>query len=481
MSLKNKSIDGIIWNLIERYGIQLVSLFIGIILARLLTPSDYGLIGMIGVFFALSMVFINSGLGGAYIQKKNSNEVDASTIFFFNLFVSSIFYIVLWFSAPFIAAFYEQNELVSLLRASALVLIINSFRLIQIAKLTKEVNFKKKSIIELCSSILSGIIGITSALLNYGVWSLVFQQISGSFFSTLGLWIFYRWRPQFIFSFISLKELFSYSIWLLFANIIQSIFDNIYTLVIGKFFPVAQLGFYNKAKSYRTMVTEQPVAAVGVVSFPIFSKFQLNRDIQKKNVNQFMIHITSLIGFLVAFFIVVANPLFYILLTEKWMQMVPYFQLLLIAGFFYPLQLINLQVLNAQGETKRNFKISIYKNILRVINIYVMYRFGIIYIIFGEIIVSIMALFINGYYTKKLINYGIVEQLKDIIPTIGVTLASLFIGFYCMSLADNNYLRIVIGGFSVIIFYILFNYIFNRTLYIATYNLLKYSLLKRKV
>ncbi len=476
--LKKKSIDAIIWNLVEKYGVQLVSLVIGVILARLLTPADYGLIGMITVFFALAMVFVNSGFGAAYIQKKDATEIDASTIFFFNIIVSSFFYILLWFSAPLIADFYEQEQLINLTRVAGIVLIINSFGMMQISKLTKEVNFKRKSIISLSSTMISGCIGITAALNGFGVWSLVFQQITKSFTNIIGLWIFYNWRPTFIFSLVSLKEMFSFSAWILMANILRTIFDNIYILTIGKFFPIVQLGLYAKAKGYQKLVSQQPASAIGVVSFPVFSKLQHDKLALKISMRKFMTHTLFFIAPVSAILIVIAKPLILLILTEKWLPMVPYFQLLLVIGFFYPIHLMNVQLLFAQGKSKLNFNLSLIKNSLRIINIIVMYQYGVIYIIYGELIVSLLALFINGFYTKKLIDYGIIEQLKDNFKILVISLFVIVIGYFSIKYLINDYLKIIFGIISTMGFYILFQYSFNRIFFNDNISMVRSRIMK---
>jgi O-antigen/teichoic acid export membrane protein len=477
--LKQKSINAIIWNLFEKYGIQLVSLVIGVILARLLTPADYGLIGMITVFFALAMVFVNSGFGAAYIQKKDATETDASTIFFFNIFVSILFYIVLWFSAPFIAKFYEQEQLISLTRVAAIVLIINSFGMMQISKLTKEVNFKRKSVISLASTIISGIIGITAALNNFGVWSLVIQQITMSLTNVLGLWIFYNWKPVLIFNIASLKSMFSFSAWILFSNIIKTIFDNIYILTIGKFFPAAQLGFYTKAKGYQQVATQQPASAISIVSFPVFSKLQNDKIALKNSMRKFLTHTLFFIAPISAILMVIAKPLILLLLTGKWIPMVPYFQLLLVIGFLYPFHLMNVQLLFAQGKSKLNFNISLIKNSFRIINIIVMYKYGVIYIIYGELIISFLALFINGYYTKKLIKYGIIEQLKDNFKILLISFFVILIGYFFVKYFVNDYSKIIIGLLSTGGCYLLLQYYFNRVFFKDNLVMLKSKILDR--
>jgi len=478
-NLKQKSVDAIIWNLIAKYGNQFFGVIIGIILARLLTPADYGLIGMITVFFALAMVFMKSGFGAAFIQKKDANQTDASTIFFFNLIISLIMYLILWITAPLIAAFYGQDQLVAIIRIASIILVINSIGMIQSTKLTKEVDFKKKTIIQLVSTLIAGTIGIVAALNHFGVWSLVMQQISKSFFYVLGLWIFYHWKPSFVFSITSLKEMFSFSSWMLLTSLLMTIFNNIYTLVIGKYFPLAQLGFYTKAKGYQKMVTIDPSMAIKLVSFPVFSKLQDDKLALKRSMKKFMQYTLLFIALFAAILMVISKPLFLILLTNKWLPMVPYFQLLLIIGILFPIQSLNLQLLNAQGKSKLNFYLSLIKNVLRVLNIIIMFRYGVLFIIYGEIAVSIIALFINGFYTKKFINYGMLEQLKDVFIIIIISVMAFLIGYSFISFLQNDYFKIIVGISITGGSYILFQYYLNRLLFMENVNLLKSKFIRK--
>jgi len=471
--LKQKSINGVIWNLTEKVGKQFIKIVLGVILARLLTPADYGLIGMITVFFAISMVFIDSGFGLAYIQKKEVTDVDASTIFYFNLFVSSLIFIILWFTAPLIAEFYGENQLIQLIRVMSIVLIINSFGLIQIAKLKKDVDFKKKTLLILGSSVLGTTAGITAALLDYGVWSLVIQEIVRASIKNIGLWFFYKWRPMLSFNINSLKSLFSFSSWALLMGVVNSIFDNLYVLIIGKFFPAAQLGFYTKANQFQKMISQQPSNAVGSVAFPVFSKIQDEKEQLKNAIRKFIQHSMFFITPIAALFFVIAKPFFLILLTEKWLPMVPYFQLLLIAGVIYPLHMVNVQVLSAQGKMRLNFNISMIKNMFRVLNIIMMYRFGVIYIIYGEIFFSYVALLINTYYTKKLVNYGFLEQLKDLSRILLTSITLTFLGTLLMDQVTNQYLKIAVIIVFIGSVYLISMYYFNRKLFFDNLKIIK--------
>jgi O-antigen/teichoic acid export membrane protein len=478
-NLKQKSINGIIWNLIEKFGVQLIKLILGVILARLLTPEDFGLVGMVTVFFAIAMVFIDSGFGMAYIQKKEADDIDASTIFYFNLAVSTFFYVVMWFCAPLIANFYQQDQLVNLVRVLSTVLIINSIGLIQFSKLKREVDFKKMTLIILVSTFISGIIGIVAALLNYGVWSLVIQQIVASSIRNFGLWIFYKWKPLPYFKFSSLKSMFSFSVWALFIGIITSLFNNLYVLVIGKYFSAASLGFYSKAEQFRNFITLQTSDAVGAVAFPVLSKIQDDKLAFKNAVKKFNQHTIFFIAPLCAVFYVIAKPLFLILLTEKWVSMVPYFKIMLLAGILYPIHLINVIVLNAMAKMRLNFYLSMIKNALRVLNIILMYKYGIIYILYGDVILSLLSLALNTFYTKKFVNYGLIEQIKDMFSILSSSIILAVLGTLLSKELSNNYINIIVISLFIGSTYIITMYFLNKKVLLDNLEILKSRLPKR--
>lgn len=472
-NLKQRSIDGVFWNLLEKMGIHLIKLILGVILARLLTPEDYGLIGMITVFFVFANIFVDSGFGLAYIQKKDASEIDASTIFFFNLFISIFFYCLLWIIAPYIANFYVKPQLIELTRVMGIVIIINSFGIMQRAKLTKEVDFKKKTIIMLMSAVISGGIGITAALLNFGVWSIVIQVLTNAFILTLGLWVFYKWKPLIVFNFDSLRSMFSFSSWSLLNNAIRSLFDNFYILVIGKYFPAAELGFYTKANQFQGMITKQFSKAVSSVAFPVFSHLQDEKILLKNAMRKFSQHTFFFIVPISSILIVIAKPLFLILLTEKWLPMVPYFKLLLIAGVLYPLHAVNVQVLSAQGKVKINFKLDMIKNVLKVSNVIIMFRLGVIYIIYGEIVLSFLALIINTYYTKKFINYGMIEQLKDLSGIFIISILTITLGLLLTNGINNDFVEIAVVPIIMGSLYMIGMYYFNKSMLFDNTNILK--------
>lgn len=465
MNIKEKTINALLWNLSERYGIQIFTIIIGIILARILHPEDFGLVGLMGVFFTIANVFVNSGFGSAYIQKENVNQVDASSIFYFNLVFSIFIYLIFWNIAPFIGRFYNSDVLINLFRVGSFVIIINAFSMMQISILTRDVNFKKKTLISIVASILSGSLGITMALYGYGVWSLVGQSLFRSFLSCLGLWMFYDWRPSLEFRFTSLKSMFGFSLWVLISNLFTTFFNNFYTLFIGKLFPMAELGYYSKAKGYQKMVTQQPAMAVQNVSFPVFSKFQKNPVELKRKMRKFLQSTMFFLSPVVVTLMLVAKPLFLMLLTEKWESMIVYFQFLLITGFFYPLHSLNVQVLNAQGKSKLNFNLVLIKNSFRIISLFLLFDYGILYIIYGEVVCSLIGLLINSYYTGRLIEYGFINQFKDIMRIIIISAIVLFVSFWVAGYIQSNLLNFI--SISILSFSIYFGLskFFNATLF----------------
>jgi O-antigen/teichoic acid export membrane protein len=466
-STKSIAIKGITWNLVERFGIQGMKLVLGIWMARLLTPADYGLIGMISVFFLVAEVFVDSGFGQAYVQKKDVTDLDANTVFYANLFISLMVYACLWASAPAIAGFYEQPALVALARVMGGVVFINAFNMIQIARLTRAVDFKRKTKVTLAATLVSGIVGISAALLGFGVWSLVIQVMSNRILTTAGMWFTSKWRPGLQFSWISFRSLFSFGAWVLAAGVVRTVFDNIYILTIGKFFPASQLGFYTKAKQIQSLSAQQLPGAVSSVAFPILSQMQYNKLRLKEGAQIFLTHTMFITTPLLVALFVVAKPFVLLLLTEKWAPMIPYLQLLCIAGFLYPIHLVNVQILQVQGLSNLNFRITVIKNFLRIVNISLMYRFGVIFIIIGEIATSFLALVINTYYTRKFLNYGLLAQFKDMKPVIFSAVLAGMGGYVTVFSISDLYINFATGLIISLGGYIILQCIFNKIFFMG--------------
>jgi len=474
-SLKHKALKGISWSFLEKFGTRGVRFILGIILARLLTPEAFGLIGMITIFLQIGNVFVTGGFGQAYVQKKQVTEKDANTIFYSNLLISISLYLLLWHSAKPIANFYDQKELIDIIRVLSIIIIINSFNIIQNAIIKRNLDFKRKTIIVLLATTLSGVAAIIAALKGMGVWSLVIQQILNRLITTIGMWFTSSWIPKFVFSKNSFKQLFSFGGWLLASSLFTRIFDNIYSVIIGKFFPSAILGFYTKARQFQQLGSKDLMLSITPVVFPIFSKMQDKLIKLKSSFHSLIQYSIGIILPILITLIVVSKSFVILLLTDKWEPMVPYLQLLCVVGILIVFSEANKQLVKSQGYSNLNFRTSLIKSILRVLNVLLTFKYGVIYIIVGEIIVSIIELMVITFFTKKIINYGIQKQLNDIKEiVIGGVLAGM-LGFSIYYLTDNLYLIFILGGMITLLSYILFQYLFNKNLLINVIKLFKYK------
>lgn len=472
-TLKEKAIKGISWNLLERFGVQGTTVILGIILARLLSPKDFGLIAMITVFFTIAEVFIRSGFGEAYVQKKAVTSLDASTIFYTNLTISGLLYLCLWFCAPVISRFYEQPALTKLTRVMGTIIIFYAFNIVQQAQIKRELDFKRKTKITITATLLSGIIGILSAYRGLGVWSLVLKNLSGACILTIGLWNNSEWKPKLQFSKESFLAMFSFGAWILSANIVRTIFENIYRLTIGKLFSAVELGFYTNAKSFQLMASNHLIQAITFVAFPVFAQLQDEKTRLQQAMRKFLTHTMLFVMPMMITLAAIAKPFVNLLLTEKWAPMIPYLQLLCIVGLLYPIQLVNLQVLLAQGKSNLNFILNLIKNSLRIINIIIMHKYGVLYIIIGEVIISFINLIINTYYTKKLINYGLFNQMKDISEILAGAIIVGILSYSFTILYESQWLLLISTIFLSCCIYIGIQYMINRQLFIEVISLNK--------
>ena len=413
-SLRSKTLGALSWSFLESIGVQGVRFIVGIVLARLLFPEQFGLIGMLMIFMAVAQSFLDSGFGAALIQKRDATQTDTCSIFYFNIPVGLAAAGLLCLIAPWIAAFYNQPILTPLMRALSLTIVINSFGLIQGTILAKQINFKTLTKVSLIASIMSGIIGVTLAATGFGVWSLVIQQISSAFFRTVFLWLSSDWRPAFIFSLKSLREMFSFGSRLLASGILNQMFDNLYSLVIGKLFSATDLGFFTRANTLAELPSQTLSGMVGRVTFPVFSTIQddparLKRGMKKALTTLVLVNFPMMIGLAA-----IARPLVLMLLTEKWAECIPYMQLFCFLGLSYPVHAINLNLLQALGRSDLFLRLEIIKKVLIVVSIAVTWRWGISAMICGRIAIGIISYYLNSYYTGVLIGYPIREQLRDL-------------------------------------------------------------------
>jgi O-antigen/teichoic acid export membrane protein len=413
-NLTRSTVKGLFWSFFERIGQQCVQLAISVILARLLVPEQFGLIAMLSLFMAVAQSFIDSGFGSALIQKQDANHLDECSIFYFNIVLGFFSAGLLCIAAPWIASFYQVPLLVPLTQALSFNLIINAFGIVQTALLTKNIEIKPQMKINLSALIVSGSIGVTMSYWGYGVWSLVVQSISSTLVRTGLLWLFIRWRPSFIFSFDSLRGMFSFGSKLLFSGLLEKIYNNLLPVIIGKVFSAADLGFYTRAYSLQQVPVNTISDSIARITYPVFSSIQedkprLKRGVQKALTTMVMVNFPLMSGLFI-----VAKPLVLLVLTEKWLPCVPYLQLLCCLGLLYPLHVINLNVLVAQGRSDLFFRLEVLKKVLGVALIVFTYRWGISIMIFGQILGSFICYFLNSYYTKKFLNYSLKEQIHDL-------------------------------------------------------------------
>lgn len=415
-SIREQSISGLKWSAVERFAVQGIQFVIGLILARLLTPSDYGIIGMLAIFMAISQTIIDSGFSKALIQKQDRTEVDFSTAFFFNIIVGLVCYLILFLASPYIASFFNEPILEDVLRILAINLFLNSLAVVPVAKLSITVDFKTQSKASIISTVLSGVLGIVLAYNGIGVWALVVQSVSHSFVNVVMLWYLLKWKPQWKYSWESFRRLFSYGGNVLVAGVISTIYANINTLIIGKFYTPLDLGYYTRGHQFPSLLSVNITNVLQRVTFPILSQFQDNTQ-QLLSVYREYIKISSLvIFFLLSLLASLGRPLIVILLTDKWLDATIYLQVFCFAMMFDHLCQINLNLLYVKGVTKYILRLEIIKKTISFAILLISIPFGVLAISFSQVVYTQIAVYINTYYTGKLYNFGYVKQGKDYLP-----------------------------------------------------------------
>lgn len=459
---KNKTLHAFLWSFIEKAGLQGIQFFISIVLARLLLPEQYGLIGMLVIFLAVAQSFLDSGFGSALIQKQNADHVDECSIFYFNIVIGFLAAGILCLFAPAIAQFYNEPQLKSLTIFLSINIVINSFGLIQTTLLKKCLDFKTQAKISVLTVIISGPVGILLAYNGYGVWSLAIQQVCANAVRTFSLWIFCIWRPSLTFSFSALRQMFVYGSRLLASGLLDKIFENIYSVIIGKLFSAVSLGHYTRALSLQQLPANVLTDIVGRVTFPLFSSMQNDTERLKVEFKKTFVILAYLNFPVFVALAVLAKPLVIVLLTDKWLPCVSFLQILAVLGFMYPLHAIHLNILLALGRSDLFFRLEIIKKILIVIVIAITWSYGIKTMIVGQVVLSIIAYYLNSYFTAQFIHYSLWEQIKDLIPS--VLFASIMGGVISIVtyLHITNFIfllgsQIVIG----IITYLILSYLFK--------------------
>lgn len=444
-SLKKKTIKGVAWTSLNQVLNMGLGFVIGVILARLLSPSDYGLLAMIAVFNTIAFAFLDSGFGNALIRKPDLTEDDNTTAFFFNLVAGVVLFGIIWVIAPWVSAFYDKPILTSLLRAEGSLLIVSSFKIVQNTQLTRALNFKAKMIIRVVSNILGGASGIISAYCGLGVWALVVMHVADAIISLILLWIISPWRPRGRWNKQSFNYLWGYGSKLLASGLLDTIYGNIYPIVIGKFYSAADLGQYSRAQGYASMPSTSLTGVIQQVTFPVLSQIQ-DDDQRLGNNYRRMLRFTVFIVFPIMIgMAALAHPLVISLVTDKWAQCVPYLQIICFSSMWYPVHAINLNLLQVKGRSDLFLRLEIIKKALITVVVFVCVPFGIIGICCGSVFTSLACLAINTYYTGKLINVGFVRQMMDMTPTLLASLAMGAVVFFAVMPFDGDVVKLAVG------------------------------------
>lgn len=460
-SLKSKTVKGVVWSSIERFSTQGVQFLIMIIMARLLTPKDYGLIGMLAIFLAVAQSLIDSGFSQALIRKQDRTDVDNSTVFYFNIVVSSALYLILFIAAPFVADFYNQPELTSVMRVVCLGVILNSLAVVQRALLTVRIDFKTQAKASLSAAVISGCIGIVLAYCGFGVWSLVVQQLLNLSVNTLLLWIFSKWRPIAVFSWKSFHELFAFGSKLLASGLLDTLYRNIYPIVIGKLFSASSLGHYTRAQQFSEFPSSNVTGIIQRVTYPILCGIQDETERLEAVYRKFLKLSAFIIFPLMIGMSAVARPFIDIVLGTQWGFCGQLLQIICFAMMWYPIHAINLNLLQVKGRSDLFLRLEIIKKILGITVLCITAPFGLVVMCYGQIFNSIVALVINTYYTGKLINVGFIRQMKDLLPTILLSLTMFGAILLVNDFIEVNMHRLIIGILVGIIVYASGSYIFK--------------------
>ena len=472
-SFRGKVLSGLVWRYAERCGSQGVQFIVSIILARLLTPEDYGVIGLITVFLSLCNLFIGSGFGNSLIQKKDATSCDYSSVFYFNIGMSILLYIVMFFAAPYIAMFYEQEILVSVLRILSLGLILGGVNAVQQAYVSKTMQFKRFFFSTLGGTIVSAFVGIYIAYNGGGVWALVAQSLTNQALNTVILWMTVKWRPTLEFSAFRMKTMFSFGWKMLVSSVIDVLYNNIYSLIIGKVYSAQDLGIYNRGKTFPVMIVENANNSIQSVIFPALAAKQDNPEQVKGMVRRAIKTSTFVVLPAMAGLAAVAVPLIEILLTEKWLPSVPFLRFSCFIYAFWPIHTANLQAINALGRSDIYLKLEIIKKVVGIGILCITVPRGLYAMMIGSCVSAIFSSLINAFPNKKLLDYSYLEQIKDIGPSALFSVIMAGITWSITLLHINMYCTLIIQIVTGIVIYIGLSYAFKLESFSYLLNMLK--------
>ena len=475
MSLKETISLSAMWSLINSFFLKGSVFFVSLFLARIIGPESFGLIGMITVFIYLGNIIQESGLSESIVRTQDVTDKDLSTVFYTNIIMSILIYGVFYISAPLIADFFEQNILLSLVRVYCLSFILNAFSSVHIALLNQQMNFKKITLISMPSYLVGSLIGIWMALNNHGVWSIVYMNLFIRFLQSVFFWFFTNWKPSFTFSMVHFKIHYGFGYKLMLSGIVETAFNHIYNIIIGKYFSVIQLGYFERANSLKTYPVTTLSGIIHKVTLPLLSGLQddkiLMTAVYRKMLRiSFFIIAPTMLGFAA-----IATPLFNIILGEEWVKAIPFFRILCLSAIFYPVHAFNVNIFKVVGRSDLFLKTVVIKKVLVFASVLISINFGIYALIWSTLINNVLALFINVYFNRNLMEYSAIEQLRDLLATTFTTVSMAFIIFQITSslIEFNDYLTVLISIVSGAIIYIILSYIFNKELLNTTFNLFK--------
>lgn len=473
MYSSNRTLVNFIWRFAERCGAQLVTFIVSIVLARILSPSDYGTIALVTVFTTILQVFIDSGLSTALIQKKDADDLDFSSVFYFNFIVCLILYIIMFVSAPCIADFYKDSNLITIVRVISLTLVISGVKGVQQSYVSRNMLFKRFFFSTLGGTIFSAVLGIIMAYAGFGVWAIVFQQLSNNAIDTLILWITVKWRPIKKFSWIRLKHLLSFGWKMLASSLLDTVYNNLRNMIIGKLYTSADLAFYNQGDKFPKLIVTNINTSIDSVLLPTMSNEQDNH-VRVKDMTRRAIKIsTYIMAPLMIGLAFCARPIVQLVLTDKWLPCVPYLQIFCVSYLFWPIHTANLNAIKAMGRSDLFLKIEIIKKFIGMILLIITMNISVMAMAYSLLISGLISQIINSWPNRYLLKYSYIDQIKDILPNIVMALIMgvfvYFINYLNLSVLVSLMVQIILGG----IIYLVLSIFTKNDSFIYLINILK--------
>lgn len=470
MGLKGEAKKGMVWSFLQQGSVQLVNLGVQIFLARLLSPEDFGILAVIVVFNTIGISLTDGGMAASLIRNKVNNQADYTTVFYANIIISGILYLFIYLSSPLIESFFKINGLTNVIRVYSISFVISSFSHVQLAKLNKELNFKKPFILQLPSVIIAAILGIFLAFRGYGVWSLVYLNIVQSFVYIVFIWIFCSWRPSGKLDLLVFKYHFSFGYKMTISTLINSIYNNLYRILIGKFYSPVSVGYFHQADTLRTYPVSQLGLVLNKVTFPLFAA--IDDDIKLKQAYRKVMNVVLYFSSsIMVLLILVAYPLFDFVFGEKWYGSVQYFQILCIASIMLPLGTYNLNILKVKGRSDLYLRLEIVKKIIGLVALLVSVHYSIMSVVWSFCITNILFAYLNSYVSGQLILYNIKEQIFDSLGSIFLPICLgmlLYLNKGCIG-SHSSFMEILILGCIYVTSLLLLTFIFKR----SVFNILK--------